>query len=346
MDAAPEADLREPRPDWLLEVADLAKHFPIGGGLLGGLAGSVRAVDGVSFQIARGETLALVGESGCGKSTTGRLVMRLLEPTAGSVRYDGQDIASLPKSRMKDYRKQLQIIFQDPYSSLDPRMSVGRIVGEGLAIHHIGQRGADRRARVEQLLEQVGLSADDVDRFPHQFSGGQRQRISIARALATDPELIVCDEPVSALDVSVQAQIINLLKDLQRERGLSYLFVSHDLNVVRYIADRVCVMYLGEIVESAPTEELFADPVHPYTKGLLDAIPQFDAVRKVSERAGLRGEIADPSNMPTGCRFHPRCPHATPECSVVEPQLTEISPSHSVAACPCFSSTLVAEPTA
>ena len=322
--------------EWLLEVNDLHKHFPIGGGLLGGLAGSVRAVDGVSFRIARGETLALVGESGCGKSTTGRLVVRLLDPTEGTVRYEGEDIASLRKRRMKDHRRRLQIIFQDPYSSLDPRMSVGRIVGEGLAIHRIGGRGEDRQERVNALLRQVGLSEDDDEKFPHQFSGGQRQRISIARALATDPELIVCDEPVSALDVSVQAQIINLLKDLQRERGLSYLFISHDLNVVRYIADRVCVMYLGEIVESAPTDELFAHPVHPYTKGLLDAIPRFGAARPVSERAGLRGEVADPSNMPSGCRFHPRCPHVTPECSVVVPQLTEISPGHSVAACPCF----------
>lgn len=323
--------------DWLLDVRDLEKHFHSGGGLLGGLARSVRAVDGVSFRIARGETLALVGESGCGKSTTGRLVMRLLDPTAGSVLYEGQDIASMRKRQLRDYRRKLQIIFQDPYSSLDPRMPVGRIVGEGLAIHGIGGSGGERRERVHELLRQVGLSAEDADKFPHQFSGGQRQRISIARALAVDPELIVCDEPVSALDVSVQAQIINLLKELQRDRGLSYLFVSHDLNVVRYIADRVCVMYLGEIVEEAETEELFNNPVHPYTKGLLDAIPQMDSTRPVSERAGLRGEVADPSNMPTGCRFHPRCPHATPECALVTPVLTEISPGHSVAACPCFS---------
>ena len=332
-------DLRD-EPDgerWLLDVRDLAKHFHVGGGLLGGLGRSVRAVDGVSFRIARGETLALVGESGCGKSTTGRLVMRLLDPTSGSVVYDGTDIASLRKHRLREYRRKLQIIFQDPYSSLDPRMSVGRIVGEGLSIHGIGSSGSERRERVHALLRQVGLAPEDADKFPHQFSGGQRQRISIARALAVDPELIVCDEPVSALDVSVQAQIINLLKDLQRDRGLSYLFVSHDLNVVRYIADRVCVMYLGEIVEEAPTEELFADPVHPYTKGLHEAIPQMDAARPVSERAGLRGEVADPSNMPGGCRFHPRCPHATPECAVVHPVLTEIRPGHSVAACPCFS---------
>jgi peptide/nickel transport system ATP-binding protein len=339
--SAQDIDLRrEEDPEVLLDVQGIEKHFKVGGGFFGGGAHSVRAVDGVSFTIAKGETLALVGESGCGKSTTGRLVMRLLQPTAGSVYYAGDDIASLSSRQMKEHRRRLQIIFQDPYSSLDPRMSVGRIIGEGLAIHGVGAKGEDRRNRIAELLRQVGLSAEDADRFPHQFSGGQRQRISIARALATDPELSVCDEPVSALDVSVQAQILNLLKDLQRERGLSYLFVSHDLNVVRYIADRVCVMYLGEIVESAPTEELFANPTHPYTKGLLDAIPQFDSVRKVSERAGLRGEVADPSNMPSGCRFHPRCPHATPECSEVVPVLTEISPGHSVAACPCFASSV------
>ena len=334
-------DLRhEEDPEVLLDVQGVEKHFKVGGGFFGGGAHHVRAVDGVSFTIAKGETLALVGESGCGKSTTGRLVMRLLQPTSGSVFYAGDDIASLSSRQMKEHRRRLQIIFQDPYSSLDPRMSVGRIIGEGLAIHGVGSKGEDRRNRIEALLRQVGLSPEDAERFPHQFSGGQRQRISIARALATDPELIVCDEPVSALDVSVQAQILNLLKDLQRERGLSYLFVSHDLNVVRYIADRVCVMYLGEIVESATTEELFANPTHPYTKGLLDAIPQFDSVRKVSERAGLRGEVADPSNMPSGCRFHPRCPNATPECSEVVPVLTEISPGHSVAACPCFASSV------
>jgi peptide/nickel transport system ATP-binding protein len=334
-------DLRpEGESEVLLDVKGVEKHFKVGAGFFGGGGHTVRAVDGVSFTIAKGETLALVGESGCGKSTTGRLVMRLLQPTSGSVMYNGDDIASLSSRQMKEHRRRLQIIFQDPYSSLDPRMSVGRIVGEGLAIHGLGAKGEDRQNRIEALLRQVGLAPEDADKFPHQFSGGQRQRISIARALATDPELIVCDEPVSALDVSVQAQILNLLKDLQRERGLSYLFVSHDLNVVRYIADRVCVMYLGEIVESAPTEELFAHPTHPYTKGLLDAIPQFDSVRKVSERAGLRGEVADPSRMPSGCRFHPRCPNATPECSEVQPVLTEFRPGHAVAACPCFASSV------
>jgi len=334
-------DLRpEAESEVLLDVKNVEKHFKVGAGFFGGGAHTVRAVDGVSFTIAKGETVALVGESGCGKSTTGRLVMRLLQPTSGSVMYAGDDIATLTSRQMKEHRRRLQIIFQDPYSSLDPRMSVGRIVGEGLAIHGLGAKGEDRQNRIEALLRQVGLAPEDAAKFPHQFSGGQRQRISIARALATDPELIVCDEPVSALDVSVQAQILNLLKDLQSERGLSYLFVSHDLNVVRYIADRVCVMYLGEIVESAPTEELFAHPTHPYTKGLLDAIPQFDSVRKVSERAGLRGEVADPSRMPSGCRFHPRCPTATPECSEVRPVLTEFRPGHSVAACPCFASSV------
>lgn len=321
--------------EWLLQVKGLEKHFSVRRGALGSHS-VIRAVDGVSFNIQRGETLGLVGESGCGKSTTGRLIMRLLKPTSGSIIFEGQDVAGLRKSQLKEYRRKLQIIFQDPYSSLNPRMSVAEIVGEGLAIHGIGSRGADRKARVAELLSQVGLTEADAAKFPHQFSGGQRQRISIARALATGPELIVCDEPVSALDVSVQAQIINLLNDLKAQHGLSYLFISHDLNVVSYLADRVCVMYLGEIVEYGPTDAIFNDPQHPYTQGLLNAIPQFDAARPVSERAGVRGDVADPSNMPSGCRFHPRCPTAIPEAAEVIPKLTEVAPGHYVAACPCF----------
>lgn len=319
----------------LLEVTDLVKHFPVRRGLAARTVGRVRAVDGVSFTVGRAETLGLVGESGCGKSTVGRLVLRLLRPTAGRVLYGGRDLSGLGGGEFKEYRKRLQIIFQDPFSSLDPRMKVGTIIGEGLDVHRIGER-EERRGRVEQLLRQVGLSPSDADRFPHQFSGGQRQRISIARGLATDPEFVVCDEPVSALDVSIQAQIVNLLRDLQGQRGLSYLFVAHDLNLVRYIADRVCVMYLGEIVETAGTEELFANPLHPYTQALLSSVPQLHARRSVRNRVELRGEVPSPANPPSGCRFHPRCPRATPRSAEVHPRLTEVAPGHSVAACPCF----------
>ncbi|MCG5217651.1 ABC transporter ATP-binding protein [Streptosporangium sp. KLBMP 9127] len=319
----------------LLEVSDLVKHFPVRRGLLGRRVGEVRAVDGVSFSVGRGETLGLVGESGCGKSTIGRMVLGLIRPTGGTVRYAGKDVLGLRGGDLKEHRRRLQIVFQDPFSSLDPRMKVGRIIAEGLDIHKIGTKES-RRDWVVDLLRQVGLAPRDAGRFPHQFSGGQRQRISIARALATNPDFLVCDEPVSALDVSIQAQIINLLRDLQRQRGLGYLFVSHDLNLVRYIADRICVMYLGEIVEVATAEELFTAPRHPYTKALLSSAPQLRADRSVRERIQLTGEVPSAAKPPSGCRFHPRCPQAVPESAKVRPRLTQISPSHAVAACPCF----------
>ncbi len=326
-----------PSGDPLLRVSGLTKHFPLGGGTFRRSAGAVRAVDDISFDVRAGETLALVGESGCGKSTTGRLILGLLRPTSGTVHYAGRDVTRMRGAELREHRRRMQIVFQDPFSSLDPRLNVGGIVGEGLAIHRIGTP-AEQRARVAELLALVGLAPGDAGRFPHQFSGGQRQRISIARALATSPEFLVCDEPVSALDVSIQAQIINLLRDLQRERGLGYLFVSHDLNLVRYIADRVCVMYLGEIVESAPTNDLFDDPLHPYTRALLAAVPRLDAHARATEPVELTGELPSPANPPQGCRFRPRCPQAVPESRTSRPALTEVRPGHTVAACPCFSS--------
>ena len=322
-------------PAVVLEVEDLAKHFPITKGLLQRTVGHVRAVDGISFAIERGTTLALVGESGCGKTTTGRLVLRLLEPTAGTVRFDGRDLVTLSKSELRGLRRRMQLIFQDPYSSLDPRMTTADIVGEGLEIHGMAS-GKEKLDRVADLLEKVGLARDDLRKFPHQFSGGQRQRIGIARALATDPDLIVCDEAVSALDVSIQAQILNLLKDLQDELGLTYLFITHDLNVVRYIAQRVAVMYLGEIVEVAETEELFTNPLHPYTRALLSAVPVADPDLVDRDRIQLEGDVPSPSNPPSGCRFHTRCPFATEACSALKPQLQELQPGHWAQACPCF----------
>ncbi len=308
----------------LLEVRDLQKHFPIRKGLLQRTVGQVRAVDGVSFDIERGSTLALVGESGCGKTTTGRVILRLLEATGGSVRFDGRNLADLDKPAMRELRQRIQIIFQDPYSSLDPRMTAADIVGEGLEIHGIAT-GQEQLDRVADLLERVGLSRRDLRKFPHQFSGGQRQRIGVARALATNPDLIVCDEAVSALDVSVQAQVLNLLKDLQAELGVSYLFITHDLNVVRYIADRVAVMYLGEIVELAETEQLFNDPQHPYTKSLLSAVPILDPdVARSSKRQHLQGDVPSPSNPPSGCRFHTRCPEAVDACADHDPTVVEL----------------------
>ena len=328
--------------DVLMRVEDLQMHFPIKRGLLQRTVGHVRAVDGVSFEIRKGKTLALVGESGCGKTTTGRCVLRLLEPTSGSVYFEGREMAEIDKSEMRGLRKRLQIIFQDPFSSLDPRMSTLDLVAEGLEIHGMAS-GKDRVDRVADLLEMVGLSRRDLHKFPHQFSGGQRQRIGVARALATDPELIVCDEAVSALDVSIQAQVLNLLKDLQNELGLAYLFITHDLNVVRYIADEVVVMYLGQIVEQGPTEQIFNDPIHPYTQALLSAVPSVDpdlAAERAANRIMLEGDVPSPSNPPSGCRFHTRCRYATEECSIVEPEIREFSPGHSAAACPCFAESL------
>jgi len=324
--------------DVLMRVVDLQMHFPIKRGLLQRTVGHVRAVDGVSFEIRKGKTLALVGESGCGKTTTGRCVLRLLEPTAGSVYFEGRSMVDIERSELRGLRKRLQIIFQDPFSSLDPRMSTLDLVSEGLEIHDMAS-GQARIDRVAELLDMVGLSRRDLHKFPHQFSGGQRQRIGVARALATDPDLIVCDEAVSALDVSIQAQVLNLLKDLQTELGLAYLFITHDLNVVRYIADEVVVMYLGQIVEQGPTEQIFNDPIHPYTKALLSAVPSVDpdvAAERAANRVMLEGDVPSPSNPPSGCRFHTRCPNATPECSTVEPEIREFRPGHSAAACPCF----------
>jgi oligopeptide/dipeptide ABC transporter ATP-binding protein len=310
----------------LLEVTDLKKYFPIRKGLLSRTVGHVRAVDGVSFAVNPGEVLGLVGESGCGKTTTGRCVLRLIEPTSGSVKFDGQEITGLPFARMRELRRQMQIIFQDPYSSLNPRLSVRTMLGEVLKVHGIAH-GEQARARVAELLELVGLSGSQAARYPHEFSGGQRQRIGIARALALNPRLIIADEPVSALDVSIQAQIVNLLRDLQKEMSLTYLFIAHDLSVVEHISNRVAVMYLGKIVELAGSMTLYRDPRHPYTVSLLSAIPEPDpAVRKT--RIVLKGDVPNPANPPSGCRFHPRCFMAQQICSVEEPPLREVLPGH------------------
>src|SRR5215472_8465972 len=313
----------------LLEVEGLKKHFPIHQGVFSRISGHVYAVDGVSFHIDRGETLGLVGESGCGKSTVGRTLLKLLEPTAGSIKIRGTDIAGLDPDRKLPYRRQMQMIYQDPYASLNPRMSAGDIVGEPLIIHGVGAPD-DRRERVAQLFERVGLRPELTRAYPHEFSGGQRQRIGIARALSLGPELIVGDEPVSALDVSIQAQIINLLMDLQEEFELSYLFVAHDLAVVEHISHRVAVMYLGRIVELASKEELFGNPLHPYTEALLAAVPIPDPTAQ-RRRIILAGDVPSPIKPPPGCRFHTRCPYAFDRCRVEEPKLTEPVAGHRVA---------------
>ncbi|MFL5608525.1 MAG: ABC transporter ATP-binding protein [Gemmatimonadaceae bacterium] len=312
----------------LLEVRDLTKHFPIKRGVFGRVTGQVRAVDGVSFDVAAGETLALVGESGCGKSTTGRAILRLIEPTSGTVRYDGADVLAMGASELRALRRQMQIVFQDPFSSLNPRMSIGAIVREGLTIHRLAE-GAAADARVRQLLQEVGLRPEYASRYPHEFSGGQRQRVGIARALSVEPKFIVCDEPVSALDVSVQAQVVNLLQDLQRDRGLAYLFIAHDLSVVEHIADRVAVMYLGHIVELAPVKELYENPIMPYTQALLSAVPAPDPGVK-RERILLAGDVPSPANPPSGCVFHPRCQHPAKDaaCAAIVPPLEEKKPGH------------------
>ncbi len=302
----------------LLEVQGLAKHFPVKQGVFGRLSGHVRAVDGVDFHLDAGETLAIVGESGCGKSTVGRLVLRLLEPTGGSVRFEGQDLLALSDSRMRAQRRRMQVIFQDPYASLNPRMTVGAMLSEPLMLHGLASSDAARRARVGELLELVGLRPEHARRYPHEFSGGQRQRLAIARALAVEPQLIVADEPVSALDVSIQAQVINLMRSLQARFGLAYVFISHDLAVVKHIADRIAVMYLGKIVETATTDELFRNPRHPYTRALLSAVPLPDPT-VVRERALLEGDIPSAMNPPPGCRFHTRCRHARESCKVDVP---------------------------
>lgn len=306
----------------LLTVRDLKKYFPIKGGFLGKQIGAVRAVDGVSFEIKKGETLGLVGESGCGKSTTGMLILRLLEMTAGQVVFDGQDVGKMRKGDLRRFRRHAQIIFQDPYASLNPRMSVGEIIAEPLMLHNIAS-GPDRTKRVNKLLEVVGLGAHHAERYPHEFSGGQRQRIGIARALAVNPKLVVCDEPVSALDVSIQSQILNLLVELQQEMGLTYLFIAHGLNVVKHISDRIGVMYLGKMVELAEGDELIRSPLHPYTKNLISAIPQPDPNGR-RNRIILKGDVPSPANPPSGCRFHTRCPECQPVCSEKEPEFRQI----------------------
>ncbi|MEK7402638.1 MAG: oligopeptide/dipeptide ABC transporter ATP-binding protein [Gemmatimonadota bacterium] len=327
MSREPQAESRQP----LLSVHNLTKHFTRKTGLFGGTTETVRAVDGVSFDVNPGETLGLVGESGCGKTTTGRAILRLVEPTSGDVTFDGHNVRKLDGAPLRKLRRKMQIVFQDPYSSLNPRMTIGDIVREGLTIHRIAE-GAEADKRVRQLLEEVGLRAEYMTQYPHEFSGGQRQRVGIARALSVEPTFIVCDEPVSALDVSVQAQVVNLLQDLQRDRGLAYLFIAHDLSVVEHIADRVAVMYLGRIVESAPAAELYREPLMPYTQALLSAVPVPDPTIK-RERIVLPGDAPSPVRPPSGCVFHPRCTHPRKDaaCAAIVPPLEEKSPGHLVA---------------
>jgi oligopeptide transport system ATP-binding protein len=308
--------------DVLLQVRNLKKYFPIRSGLLGRQTGSVKAVDGISFDIKRGETLGLVGESGCGKSTSGLLILRLLEATAGEVVFEGQNVTAMNKRELLDFRRHAQIIFQDPYASLNPRMSVGEIIDEPLMIHALGNRH-ERALRVKKLMQLVGLNPVYAARYPHEFSGGQRQRIGIARALAVEPKLIVCDEPVSALDVSIQSQVLNLLVDLQQELGLTYLFIAHGLSAVKHISDRIGVMYLGKLVELAAGNELIAQPLHPYTKSLISAIPSLTP-GAIRHRILLQGDLPSPANPPSGCRFHTRCPEGIAICSEVEPELIPV----------------------
>ena len=314
----------------LLRVRHLKKYFPIRGGLFSREVARVHAVDDVSFDIRPGETLGLVGESGCGKSTTGRTILRLVEPTAGEVWFEDRNVTALDKRALRQIRKEMQIIFQDPYASLNPRMTVRSIIGEALVIHKLARSRREREERVVQLLETVGLSAEHLRRYPHEFSGGQRQRIGIARALAVSPKLIVADEPVSALDVSIQAQIINLLEELQQKFGLTYLFIAHDLSVVEHISTRVAVMYLGKLVEVAPAKELYTNPKHPYAEALLSAVPIPDpAMRR--RRILLEGDVPSPIRPPSGCRFHTRCPIRVPSCAENDQLLKEVAPGHWVA---------------
>ena len=318
--------------DVLLDVQDLVKHFTVGGGLFTGQRAVVRAVDGVSFTIRRGETLGLVGESGCGKTTTGRCILQLERATSGRVIFEGRDLTTLDHRELRSVRRKIQVIFQDPYSSLNPRMTVGQIIAEPLAVHGIVPEAARRRARVQDLLVRVGLLPQHASRYPHELSGGQRQRVGVARALAMEPSLLICDEPVSALDVSIQAQIINLLEDLQVDLGLTYLFIAHDLAVVRHISTRVAVMYLGKIVEITDRKALYDDPLHPYTKALLAAVPIPDPELEARrERVVLGGEVPSPVNPPSGCVFHPRCPIAIERCRSEVPALREVRVGHRAA---------------
>ena len=313
----------------LVVVENLVKYFPVRGGILQRVQAWVQAVDDVSFTIREGETLGLVGESGCGKTTVGRTILKLIEPTAGRVLFSGASLYDLPPGELKDMRRHMQIIFQDPYSSLDPRMTIGESVAEGLRIHGIGS-AQERHEQVLDILHKVGLEDYHVKRYPHEFSGGQRQRIGIARALALNPKFIVADEPISALDVSIQAQVLNLLRDLQGELGLTYLFIAHNMSVVEHISDRVAVMYLGRVVELAGREDLFRNPLHPYTQALMSAIP-IPNPRLRRKRILLSGDVPSPLNPPRGCRFHPRCPVALEHCAEQEPPLVEVSPEHWVA---------------
>lgn len=316
----------------LLEVKGLEQHFTQYRGVFRRQKNVVKAVDGVSFNIDQSETLGLVGESGCGKSTLGRSILRLIEPNAGKISFEGQDITSTDKTTLRALRQKMQIIFQDPFASLNPRMTVGNIIEEALIIHNIGDGSAARRERVLELLSLVGLRTESISRYPHEFSGGQRQRIGIARALAVDPKFLVCDEPISALDVSIQAQIINLMQDLQFQLGLTYLFIAHDLHVVRHIASRIAVMYLGNIVEIGDAKTIYDHPKHPYTVALLSAVPVPDPTRK-SKRILLHGEVPSPLNPPSGCKFHPRCPNVMPKCKTTRPELIAIGKKQDVA---CF----------
>ena len=316
----------------ILEVSGLKMHFPIRKGLLSRQVGAIKAVDGLSFDIIRGETLGLVGESGCGKSTTGRAILQLYRPTAGSVVFDGVDLVAAKGEVLRRMRRRMQMIFQDPYASLNPRMTVGAIIAEPLEVHNLGGTRKERTERVQQLLELVGLNPFFYNRFPHEFSGGQRQRIGVARALALDPSFIVCDEPISALDVSIQAQVVNLLEDLQSEFGLTYLFIAHDLSMVRHISQRVAVMYLGIIVELTSRDELYLHPLHPYTRALLSAVPVPDArIERNRQRIILKGEPPSPVKPPSGCRFRTRCPLAEQVCTDLKPEFREVSPDHFVA---------------